>query len=211
MAEELRSEVGIVEPIRMEVLVRRSPEDAFSLFTAGMTSWWPMQRFTFGPGRSHEVLMEPFVGGRFYERYTDGDEFTIGQVLVWEPHAESCSRGAGDGPCPPKSPCNSRRKNHWSRKCKWSIPGGSGSARKGWTAETNTQTAGRPFSPRSSNQPPARAAGADYCALCYGVGHTMDSSGGFADATHAVLLLLLYVAVFVAISAWLSRTRDITS
>ena len=33
----------------------------------------------------------------------------------------------------------------------------------------------------------------------------------YADATHAVLMLLLYVAVFTAISAWLSRTRDITA
>ncbi len=85
MADEMRSDVGLIEPIRMEVVVRRSPEDAFSLFTTRMTAWWPMQRFTFGPGRSHEVLMEPYVGGRFYERYTDGDEFTIGQVLAWEP------------------------------------------------------------------------------------------------------------------------------
>jgi uncharacterized protein YndB with AHSA1/START domain len=85
MAEELRSEVGLIEPIRMEVFVRRSPADAFSLFTSRMTEWWPMQRFTFGPGRSHEVLMDPYVGGRFYERYVDGDEFTIGEVLAWEP------------------------------------------------------------------------------------------------------------------------------
>jgi ABC-type transport system involved in multi-copper enzyme maturation permease subunit len=33
----------------------------------------------------------------------------------------------------------------------------------------------------------------------------------YADATHAVLMLLLYVAVFTAISTWLSRTRDITA
>jgi len=33
----------------------------------------------------------------------------------------------------------------------------------------------------------------------------------FADATHAVLMLLLYVAAFTAISAYLSRTRDITA
>lgn len=85
MAEELRSQVGIIEPIRLEVLVRRSPQDAFALFTTRMTEWWPMQRFTFGPGRSHEVVMEPYVGGRLYERYTDGGEFTIGEVLAWEP------------------------------------------------------------------------------------------------------------------------------
>ncbi|HVS49567.1 MAG TPA: ABC transporter permease subunit [Candidatus Dormibacteraeota bacterium] len=33
----------------------------------------------------------------------------------------------------------------------------------------------------------------------------------YADATHAVLMLLLYVAVFMAISAWLTRARDITA
>ncbi len=85
MAEEVRSEPGLIEPIRLEVNVRRSVEDAFTQFTTRMTAWWPMQRFTFGPGRSHEVLMEPYVGGRFYERYKDGDEFTIGEVLAWEP------------------------------------------------------------------------------------------------------------------------------
>jgi hypothetical protein len=33
----------------------------------------------------------------------------------------------------------------------------------------------------------------------------------FADATHAVIVLLLYVIGFTAISAWLTRTRDVTS
>ena len=33
----------------------------------------------------------------------------------------------------------------------------------------------------------------------------------FADATHAVVMLLLYVAAFMAKSAWLSRTRDVTA
>jgi ABC-2 type transport system permease protein len=33
----------------------------------------------------------------------------------------------------------------------------------------------------------------------------------FADATHAVIVLLLYLIAFVAASAWLTRTRDVTS
>jgi ABC-2 type transport system permease protein len=33
----------------------------------------------------------------------------------------------------------------------------------------------------------------------------------FADATHSVLMLLLYVALFATIAAWLTRTRDVTS
>jgi len=41
-----------------------------------------------------------------------------------------------------------------------------------------------------------------------GVGNT---GAPFADATHAVAVLIVYLAVFVAITAWLSRTRDVTS
>ena len=85
MAEELRSGAPVIEPIRLEVTVRRSVDDAFSQFTGHTSAWWPTQRFTFGPGRSHEVLMDPYVGGRFYERYKDGEEFTIGEVLAWDP------------------------------------------------------------------------------------------------------------------------------
>jgi hypothetical protein len=33
----------------------------------------------------------------------------------------------------------------------------------------------------------------------------------YADATHAVVMLLLYIVAFTAISAWLTRTRDVTS
>jgi ABC-2 type transport system permease protein len=33
----------------------------------------------------------------------------------------------------------------------------------------------------------------------------------YADATHAVIVLLLYLIVFTALTAWLTRTRDVTS
>jgi ABC-2 type transport system permease protein len=38
-----------------------------------------------------------------------------------------------------------------------------------------------------------------------------SQAGPYADATHAVVMLLLYVVVFAVITAWLSRTRDITA
>lgn len=38
-----------------------------------------------------------------------------------------------------------------------------------------------------------------------------QTTAPFADATHAVVVLLLYVVVFTAISAWFTRTRDVTS
>jgi Activator of Hsp90 ATPase homolog 1-like protein len=74
-----------VEPIRMTVRVRRSVEEAFDLFTRDVGTWWPLDRFTFGPGRSKEAHIEPFIGGRFYERFADGEEHTSGHVLVWNP------------------------------------------------------------------------------------------------------------------------------
>lgn len=76
---------GFIEPIRMSTRVRRSLDDTFELFTGNLSGWWPSDRFTFGPGRADKVIMEPRVGGRFYERYTDGEEHTIGHVLAWNP------------------------------------------------------------------------------------------------------------------------------
>jgi uncharacterized protein YndB with AHSA1/START domain len=74
-----------VEPVRMSVRVRRSIEDTFDLFTRGIGSWWPLDKASFGGERASELHMEPFVGGRFYERYIDGEEHTGGRVLRWEP------------------------------------------------------------------------------------------------------------------------------
>ena len=74
-----------VEPLRVTVRVRRDIEDAFDLFTRDIGSWWPLDKASFGGDRASEVHFEPFVGGRFYERYTDGEEHTGGRVLRWEP------------------------------------------------------------------------------------------------------------------------------
>src|SRR5258708_29646194 len=74
-----------VEPVRMTVRVSRNVEDAFDLFTRDIGSWWPLEKASFGGDRASELHMEPFVGGRFYERYIDGEEHTRGRVLRWEP------------------------------------------------------------------------------------------------------------------------------
>ena len=74
-----------VEPVRVTARVRRGIEDAFDLFTRDMGRWWPLDRASFGGDRAYEIHFEPFVGGRFYERYTDGEEHTGGRVLRWDP------------------------------------------------------------------------------------------------------------------------------
>ena len=72
--------------INKSVHVRRSPEDAFRLFVDEMGKWWPLHtgNYTYDAARAQDVILEPHVGGRFYERYKDGEEFTIGQVLEFD-------------------------------------------------------------------------------------------------------------------------------
>lgn len=57
---------------------------AFEVFTEGMDTWW---------NRGHHIgtvdvsrfVLEPGVGGRWFEVGVDGSETEWGKVLVWEP------------------------------------------------------------------------------------------------------------------------------
>lgn len=74
------------EPIRLSARVSQPVAEAFRLFTDGIGDWWPShQGFSYGGDRAKEVHLEAVAGGRFFERYTDGEEFEIGRVLVCEP------------------------------------------------------------------------------------------------------------------------------
>jgi uncharacterized protein YndB with AHSA1/START domain len=60
--------------------------DAFALFTDGINEWWPLDEgFTYGGDRYDGIVLEARVGGRFYERFRDGEEFDVGRVVVCEP------------------------------------------------------------------------------------------------------------------------------
>ena len=71
--------------VRQSVLVRRSCEDAFALFTTRMATWWPLDRASYGGPRASLIFLEPWVGGRFYERFVDGDELQVGTVTACDP------------------------------------------------------------------------------------------------------------------------------
>jgi uncharacterized protein YndB with AHSA1/START domain len=79
------------EPLRTSITVRRSPADAFELFTRGMGSWWPTDVHSLavdeheGRVRVESLEFEEGVGGRIVERMSDGSEGTWGSVLIWEP------------------------------------------------------------------------------------------------------------------------------
>jgi uncharacterized protein YndB with AHSA1/START domain len=72
--------------VKEEVRVARSPAEAFRLFTAGIGEWWPLEEgYSFGRGRAKEIHLEPWIGGRLYERFVDGDELQVGRVIACEP------------------------------------------------------------------------------------------------------------------------------
>ena len=71
--------------IRRTVSVQAPPERAFEVFTAGFSSWWPIESHHIGETMAVEVVIEPFAGGRWFERDADGHECDWGFVTEWEP------------------------------------------------------------------------------------------------------------------------------
>jgi uncharacterized protein YndB with AHSA1/START domain len=60
-------------------------EEAFALFTTRMGEWWPLDQASYGGERAQDICLEPRVGGRFFERFRDGDELQVGTVIACEP------------------------------------------------------------------------------------------------------------------------------
>ena len=78
-----------VEPVRRTVVVDRSVEDAFRVFTEEIGKWWALEVHSLSLDRTgapaETAIMEGQVGGRLYERMSDGAEADWGRLLVWEP------------------------------------------------------------------------------------------------------------------------------
>jgi uncharacterized protein YndB with AHSA1/START domain len=56
---------------------------AFEVF-AGQ-AWWPVATHHLAEPHGTEVVLEPWAGGRWYERSADGTETNWGTVLAWQP------------------------------------------------------------------------------------------------------------------------------
>jgi hypothetical protein len=63
-------------PIRQSVHVDCQVEDAFRLFTESFGEWWPL---------AEHCEMEPWEGGRLFERSGSGEELDWGTVTGWNP------------------------------------------------------------------------------------------------------------------------------
>ncbi|MFN7144341.1 MAG: SRPBCC family protein [Myxococcota bacterium] len=70
--------------VRKSIHVAAAPDTAFRVFTE-MRRWWPLATHTIGGVPAKDAVVEPFVGGRWYERGEDGSTCDWGRVVAWEP------------------------------------------------------------------------------------------------------------------------------
>jgi uncharacterized protein YndB with AHSA1/START domain len=74
----------VTRPLRFEFQVECSAAHAFSVWTSGIASWWPADHTVTGDA-GLDIVLEPGVGGRIFERTASGTEHDWGEVTVWEP------------------------------------------------------------------------------------------------------------------------------
>lgn len=73
-----------MEPLRIAFEVACSQGRAFATWGERFGLWWPRGHTVTGAADS-EVVLEPRVGGRIYERTRGGDEVDWGEITTWEP------------------------------------------------------------------------------------------------------------------------------
>lgn len=80
------------------ITVACNVQNAFRLWTEQIRTWWPAGHSRSGDPAT-QVFLEGKVGGRFYERTAQGDEYDWGQVVLWEPpHRLTYTWYLGSGP-----------------------------------------------------------------------------------------------------------------
>lgn len=72
----------MIDPLVVEVEVEVSQEHAFDVWTTRLGAWWPRSHTMSDPA---DVIVEPFEGGRIFERAADGSELEWGEIVAWEP------------------------------------------------------------------------------------------------------------------------------
>lgn len=83
--------MSIVElgPVVKTIDVKRSPADAYRLFTDEISAWWPVKKHSRARDAAGEVTVrvdfETRVGGRIYETLNTGEQRDWGEVLALEP------------------------------------------------------------------------------------------------------------------------------
>jgi uncharacterized protein YndB with AHSA1/START domain len=76
----------VIDPIRIAFEVACPARHAFEVWTAGIDQWWPADH-TVSAEAGLTIVLERRLGGRIFERTSDGVEHAWGEVTAWEPPA----------------------------------------------------------------------------------------------------------------------------
>lgn len=71
-------------PIKQNLTVSISADQAFKVFTQELNSWWPKE-FTWAGDALKKIAIEPRENGRCFEQGPHGFECDWGRVLEWDP------------------------------------------------------------------------------------------------------------------------------
>jgi uncharacterized protein YndB with AHSA1/START domain len=71
--------------VKKVITVKAPVEIAWRVFTANMGTWWPLAHYKIGKAAAVDAIVEPKVGGRWYEKGDDGSTCQWGSVLAWQP------------------------------------------------------------------------------------------------------------------------------
>jgi uncharacterized protein YndB with AHSA1/START domain len=85
MTEQTTSSGADPNSVRKVMRVQAPPAVAWRVFTEKMGTWWPLGHYKIGKAPAVDAIVEPRVGGRWYERGDDGNTCDWGTVLAWEP------------------------------------------------------------------------------------------------------------------------------
>ncbi len=71
--------------VRKTITVDSPQDTAFRVFCEEMSSWWPLDQYTIGDQPAVAAVLEPRVGGRWYEQAADATQCDWGRVITWQP------------------------------------------------------------------------------------------------------------------------------
>ena len=74
----------MTDPLRFSLDVDCPVDHAFGVWTGRINLWWPADHTVSGRSDS-EIVLEPRLGGRIFERTVDGVEHDWGEVTLWDP------------------------------------------------------------------------------------------------------------------------------
>ncbi len=83
-----------IEPVVKHLDVNTNAHTAFAVFVERIGRWWPLTSHSISPeaegAPAADCKIEPRVGGRVFEVGPSGQEYTWGEVTVYEPGARIC-------------------------------------------------------------------------------------------------------------------------